>query len=97
MKDVTWRGCPGKEGPPESGRYYAKGMRIDYVLVDRQLQPRVVRAEAATRDRIGARHLAPWAGKAAPDPPAALVCRCSAMERNGMASWEATIAPCWWS
>jgi len=45
MKDVTWRGSPGKEGPPESGRYYAKGMRIDYVLVDRQLVSRVVRSE----------------------------------------------------
>ncbi|KAF4737213.1 hypothetical protein FOZ63_001688, partial [Perkinsus olseni] len=33
-KDATWRGAPGKPpNPPEFGRFYGKGMRIDYVLV----------------------------------------------------------------
>ena len=31
--DSTWRGTPGANGQPELGRYYNKGMRIDYVLV----------------------------------------------------------------
>ena len=29
----SWRGPPGKDGPPETGRYWAKGMRIDHALV----------------------------------------------------------------
>ena len=44
QRDVTWRGSPGVNGPPETGRYYAKGMRIDYVLVAQSLAPRVITA-----------------------------------------------------
>lgn len=33
-RDVTWRGTPGVN-VPEEGRYYGKGMRIDYVCVPR--------------------------------------------------------------
>ena len=59
--DVTWRGCAGKDGPPAAGRYYAKGMRIDYVLVDRRLAGSVVRAEvlgggAERRGFLGSDH-----------------------------------------
>lgn len=43
-KDSTWRGTPGRDGVPEAGRYYGKGMRIDYVLVSPSLAPRVVDA-----------------------------------------------------
>ena len=32
--------------PPEFGRYYGKGMRIDYVLVQRAMRARLVRTEA---------------------------------------------------
>jgi len=39
--DCTWRGAPGANGVPEAGRYYGKGMRIDYVLVHESLAPRV--------------------------------------------------------
>ena len=42
--DSTWRGAPGVSGPPESGRYYNKGMRIDYVLVASSLAGRITRA-----------------------------------------------------
>ncbi len=42
--DATWRGTPGSKGPPESGRYYNKGMRIDYVLVGPALRERILRA-----------------------------------------------------
>ena len=43
QRDVTWRGTPGVHNPAE-GRYYNKGMRIDYVLVSRSLAPRIKRA-----------------------------------------------------
>jgi len=29
----SWRGPPGADGPPETGRYFGKGMRIDHALV----------------------------------------------------------------
>lgn len=42
-RDVTWRGTPGREGTaPEAGRYYGKGMRIDYVCTSESI--RVARA-----------------------------------------------------
>ncbi|EER06765.1 hypothetical protein Pmar_PMAR018690, partial [Perkinsus marinus ATCC 50983] len=38
-KDATWRGAPGKPpNPPEFGRFYGKGMRIDYVLVPESMK-----------------------------------------------------------
>eukprot|EP00756_Hemistasia_phaeocysticola_P060658 Hpha_TRINITY_DN4214_c0_g1::TRINITY_DN4214_c0_g1_i1::g.186602::m.186602 len=38
----TWRGSPAKPPlPPEAGRYYGKGMRIDHVLVTEDLLPQV--------------------------------------------------------
>ncbi len=40
----TWRGSPGTSRP-EAGRYYKRGMRIDYTLVHESLAGRVVRAE----------------------------------------------------
>lgn len=40
-RDVTWRGAPGRDGVPEAGRYFGKGMRIDFVLCSRSLAPRV--------------------------------------------------------
>ena len=53
--DATWRGAPGVSGPPESGRYYNKGMRIDYVLVDQTLAPRVSKATVHGKgaERVG--------------------------------------------
>ena len=42
-RDVTWRGTPGVNNPSE-GRYYNKGMRIDYVCVSSSLAPRIQRA-----------------------------------------------------
>ena len=41
--DATWRGTPGVNNPAE-GRYYNKGMRIDYVLTSASLVPRIRRA-----------------------------------------------------
>jgi len=43
-RDVTWRGTPGANGVPEAGRYYGKGMRIDYAIVPK-CGVRVLRAE----------------------------------------------------
>lgn len=40
-RDVTWRGTAGKDGVPEAGRYFGKGMRIDFVLCSQSLAPRV--------------------------------------------------------
>ena len=40
----TWRGAAGLS-VPSAGRYYGRGMRIDYTLVSASLVPRVVRAE----------------------------------------------------
>ena len=53
--DATWRGAPGVNGPPETGRYYNKGMRIDYVLVEEPLAPRVSKASVVGKgpDRLG--------------------------------------------
>ena len=51
MRDVTWRGAPGRDGPAEGGRYYNKGMRIDYVLLDRSLAPALRRAQVRRRQR----------------------------------------------
>ena len=46
QRDATWRGTPGAPpNPPEYGRYYGKGMRIDYVLLQAQLRARLVRTE----------------------------------------------------
>ena len=42
---MTWRGTPGAGGVPEAGRYYNKGMRIDYVCVESPLAAAVRRAE----------------------------------------------------
>ena len=39
-RDVTWRGTPGKDGPPESGRYYNK---VRAALVARSLASHVDR------------------------------------------------------
>ena len=52
--DVTWRGTPGVHNPAE-GRYYNKGMRIDYVLVCKSLVPRVLTARVHGKgaDRAG--------------------------------------------
>jgi len=45
-RDATWRGTPGAPpNPPEYGRYFGKGMRIDYVLIHRQLRARLVRTQ----------------------------------------------------
>ena len=41
----TWRGSAGRDGNPSSGRYWAKGMRIDYTLVHESLVPRIRRSE----------------------------------------------------
>ena len=53
--DSTWRGTPGAHGVPEAGRYYGKGMRIDYVLVDSATAPRVSHATVHGKgpDRAG--------------------------------------------
>ena len=52
--DVTWRGTPGVNNPAE-GRYYNKGMRIDYVLLSRSLVPRLRRAvvHGTGSERVG--------------------------------------------
>lgn len=50
-RDVTWRGAPAVSGPPEAGRYYDKGMRIDYVLLSSSLLPRAARAEVLGRGK----------------------------------------------
>lgn len=44
----TWRGSPGKD-TPAGGRYFGRGMRIDYTLISESLVPRVVRAEILGR------------------------------------------------
>lgn len=53
--DATWRGSPGVNGPPETGRYYNKGMRIDYVLLSPRLAPRVTAATVHGKgaERVG--------------------------------------------
>ncbi|KAL1522809.1 hypothetical protein AB1Y20_017779 [Prymnesium parvum] len=53
QRDVTWRGTPGRDGVPELGRYYNKGMRIDYVLVDKQLEHCVESVLGKGADRQG--------------------------------------------
>ena len=40
----TWRGAAGTD-VSSAGRYYGRGMRIDYTLISASLVPRVVRAE----------------------------------------------------
>ena len=52
---MTWRGSPGVNGPPETGRYYNKGMRIDYVLVHTSLASRVTSARVHGKgpERVG--------------------------------------------
>ena len=48
--DATWRGAPGAPPqPPEFGRYYNKGMRIDYALVHESLKGAVVRCDVLGR------------------------------------------------
>ena len=45
-QDATWRGAPGAPPQPaEYGRYYNKGMRIDYTLVHEKLKDAVVRCD----------------------------------------------------
>ena len=41
----TWRGSAGRDGNPNSGRYWKKGMRIDYTLVHESLVDRIRRSE----------------------------------------------------
>ena len=41
-RDATWRGAAGVDNP-KAGRYYGKGMRIDYILVSSTLRCRVGR------------------------------------------------------
>ena len=41
----TWRGMPGRNGESQKGRYFGRGMRIDYTLVSQSLVDRVERAE----------------------------------------------------
>ena len=82
QRDVTWRGAPGVNIPAE-GRYYNKGMRIDYCIVPRE-GVRVVRAlvcgRGASREGfLGSDHcpllveldLVLEAGSAEPQPGAA--------------------------
>eukprot|EP00903_Cladosiphon_okamuranus_P008807 g8434.t1 len=51
---ITWRGTAGNV-VPEAGRYYGKGMRIDYFLVSKELVPRVkeVKVFGSGADRKG--------------------------------------------
>ena len=77
QRDATWRGTPGAPpNPPEYGRYYGKGMRIDYVLIEAALRARLARTEvlghsAERRGFVGSDHcpllleLSPAAGVAA--------------------------------
>jgi len=55
QEDVTWRGTAGAHGVPEAGRYYGKGMRIDYLLVAHNLADRVESADVlgSGNDRDG--------------------------------------------
>lgn len=46
----TWRGTPGLKSP-EAGRYYKKGMRIDYSLISHTLLDRLV-----CSDIVGEKH-----------------------------------------
>ena len=77
QRDATWRGTPGAPpNPPEYGRYYGKGMRIDYVLVQAQLRARLVRTEvlghgAERRGFLGSDHCPLLLELAACAPPAA--------------------------
>lgn len=50
----SWRGTPGIE-QQEYGRYFAKGMRIDHVLVSNDLMERIAAVEILghSRHRIG--------------------------------------------
>ena len=41
----TWRGSAGADGNPSSGRYWKRGMRIDYTLVHESLVNRIKRSE----------------------------------------------------
>jgi exonuclease III len=76
-RDATWRGTPGAPpNPPEYGRYYGKGMRIDYVLVQRQLRARLVRTAVLghgfeRRGFLGSDHCPLLLELAPCDPPAA--------------------------
>ena len=45
----TWRGTPGIKSP-EAGKYYKKGMRIDYSLVSTELLPRLISSEIVGKD-----------------------------------------------
>ena len=61
-RDCTWRGTPGAPpNPPEYGRYYGKGMRIDYVLLQRSLQ--VSRACPDSAPRPGPEQAPPQPGR----------------------------------
>ena len=70
-----WLGA-APPNPPEFGRYYGKGMRIDYVLVQRAMRARLVRTAmcclclsrfgVTEEEMTGLLHLEPhW-----PPPPA---------------------------
>ena len=92
QRDATWRGTPGAPpNPPEYGRYYGKGMRIDYVLIQRPLRARLVRTAvlghgAQRHGFLGSDHC-PLLLKLAPgDPPAAAAATCAG--RGGPASLE---------
>eukprot|EP00752_Nemacystus_decipiens_P016475 g14728.t1 len=51
---ITWRGTAGTSSPM-AGRYYGKGMRIDYFLVSKKLVPCIkeVKVFGSGADRIG--------------------------------------------
>ena len=54
-KPWTWRGSSGKDGDyKDAGRYYGRGMRIDYMLIHESLRHRIKRSEVlgSSADRI---------------------------------------------
>lgn len=51
----TWRGSPGAfPNPPESGRYFRKGMRIDHFLISEKSLPWVASAKILGRGESSA-------------------------------------------
>ena len=96
-RDATWRGTPGAPpNPPEYGRYYGKGMRIDYVLIQRPLRARLVRTAvlghgAQRHGFLGSDHCPLLLELAPGDPPAAAAATCDG-SRGGPASLESAPA-----
>ena len=92
QRDATWRGTPGAPpNPPEYGRYYGKGMRIDYVLIQRPLRARLLRTAllghgAQRHGFLGSDHCPLLLELAPGDPPAAAAAACAG--RGGPASLE---------